>query len=73
MKSVKKYPWIDTLYTIGIMLVILGHSHPSDWTLFSGTIFEKIILFIYTFHMPLFFFYFWISIYEFSVIKETWL
>lgn len=46
MKSVKKYPWIDTLYTIGIMLVILGHSHPSDWTLFSGTIFEKIILFI---------------------------
>lgn len=56
MKSVKKYPWIDTLYTIGIMLVILGHSHPSDWTLFSGTIFEKIILFIYTFHMPLFFF-----------------
>lgn len=56
MKSVKKYPWIDTLYTIGTMLVILGHSHPSDWTLFSGTIFEKVILFIYTFHMPLFFF-----------------
>lgn len=56
MKSVKKYPWIDTLYTIGIMLVIFGHSHPSDWILFSGTIFEKIILFIYTFHMPLFFF-----------------
>lgn len=51
MKSVKKYPWIDTLYTIGIMLVILGHSHPSDWTLFSGTIFEKVILFIYKLYM----------------------
>lgn len=51
MKSVKKYPWIDTLYTIGTMLVILGHSHPSDWTLFSGTIFEKVILFIYKLYM----------------------
>lgn len=64
MKSVKKYPWIDTLYTIGIMLVILGHSHPSDWTLFSGTIFEKVILFIYIPYAFLLF-YFRISIYEF--------
>lgn len=42
MKSVKRYPWIDVLYTIGIVLVILGHSHPSDWTVFNGTIFEKL-------------------------------
>lgn len=56
MKSVKRYPWIDVLYTIGIVLVILGHSHPSDWTVFNGTIFEKLIIFIYIFHMPLFFF-----------------
>lgn len=56
MKYAKRYPWIDVLYTIGIILVILGHSHPSDWAVFSGTIFEKIIIYIYTFHMPLFFF-----------------
>ncbi|MEJ8787506.1 acyltransferase family protein [Dorea sp. ICN-14282] len=56
MKTVKRYPWIDVLYTIGITLVIFGHSHPSDWSVFSGTIFEKLIIFIYTFHMPLFFF-----------------
>ncbi len=56
MKTGKRYPWIDVLYSIGIILVIFGHSHPSDWSVFSGTIFEKLIIFIYTFHMPLFFF-----------------
>lgn len=56
MKTGKKYPWMDVLYTIGITLVIIGHSHPSDWSVFSGSIFEKLIIFIYTFHMPLFFF-----------------
>lgn len=56
MKTVKRYPWIDILYSIGIILVIFGHSHPSDWSVFSGTFFEKLIIFIYTFHMPLFFF-----------------
>ncbi len=47
---------IDGLYFIGIFLVILGHSHPSDWSLFHGSFYETIIVFIYIFHMPLFFF-----------------
>ncbi|MBR2809845.1 MAG: acyltransferase family protein [Solobacterium sp.] len=52
----KYYQEIDALYTIGIVLVIFGHSHPSDWSLFAGSGFEKAILFVYAFHMPLFFF-----------------
>ena len=52
----KRYHEIDNLYIIGILLVILGHSHSSNWTAFSGTVLEKTIEFIYTFHMPLFFF-----------------
>ena len=47
---------IDTLYTIGIFLVLIGHSHPNDWSLFDGTFYVNIIAFIYTFHMALFFF-----------------
>ena len=42
---------IDMLYALGTLLVILGHSHPNDWSTFPG----KWIEFIYTFHMPLFF------------------
>lgn len=56
MSSVKRYPYIDNLYTIGTLFVLLGHSHSSDWSTFSGTLLEKAIVFIYTFHMPLFFF-----------------
>lgn len=56
MSSVKRCSYIDNLYTIGTVLVLVGHSHSSDWSTFSGTIFEKIVIFIYTFHMPLFFF-----------------
>lgn len=52
----KRWKEIDVLYTIGIILVLIGHSHSSDWSTFRGTILEKAILFIYTFHMPLFFF-----------------
>ena len=52
----KRWKEIDVLYTIGIILVLIGHSHSSDWSSFRGTILEKAILFIYTFHMPLFFF-----------------
>ena len=51
----KHYTEIDHLYTIGIVLVILGHSHSSDWDTFSGTILETALEFLYTFHMPLFF------------------
>lgn len=51
----KHYTEIDHLYTIGVVLVILGHSHSSDWDTFSGTILETALEFLYTFHMPLFF------------------
>ena len=47
---------IDALYTIGIFLVLIGHSHPSDWSLFENTLYVDVIAFIYTFHMALFFF-----------------
>lgn len=47
---------VDFLYALGIVLVIIGHSHPSDWSLFSDTIFCPVLGFIYMFHMPLFFF-----------------
>lgn len=46
---------IDVLYAVGVLLVILGHSHSSDWSTFKNTSLEHIILFIYTFHMALFF------------------
>ncbi len=42
---------ISLLYTIGVLLTILGHSHPNDWTTFPAQPVE----FIYSFHMPLFF------------------
>ena len=47
---------IDVLYFLGILLVLIGHSHSSDWSQFENTILERIIYFIYMFHMPLFFF-----------------
>lgn len=52
----KRLKEVDILYTLGTLLVVLGHSHSSDWSQISGTLFENIIIFIYTFHMPLFFF-----------------
>lgn len=52
----RRWKEIDVLYTIGIILVLIGHSHSSDWSTFQGTVLHKAILFIYTFHMPLFFF-----------------
>ena len=50
----KRYIEINALYTIGIILVLVGHSHSSDRS-YAGTVLESIIAFIYTFHMPLFF------------------
>lgn len=54
--SRKRYSYIDVLYSIGTLLVVFGHSHSSDWSTFQGTILESLIAFVYTFHMPLFFF-----------------
>ena len=51
----RHYEEIDILYAIGIVLVLIGHSHSSDWSRFSGTVLETLIHVIYTFHMPLFF------------------
>lgn len=56
MNLSKRYPKIDVLYTLGILLVLFGHSHSSDWNTFEGTILQSAIEFVYTFHMPLFFF-----------------
>ena len=48
----KRFREIDVLYALGALLVILGHSHPNDWSTFPG----EWVRFIYYFHMPLFFF-----------------
>ena len=42
-------------YFIGIILVIWGHSHPLDSS-WWGTWYSRLNGFIYTFHMPLYFF-----------------
>lgn len=52
----RKWNQIDTLYAIGTILVILGHSHSSNWVSFTGTVLELVITFVYVFHMPLFIF-----------------
>ena len=46
---------IDALYAIGIILVLIGHSHSSSANL-DGTVYQKCMHWIYTFHMPLFYF-----------------
>lgn len=56
MINLKRFNQIDVIYTIGTLLVLLGHSHYSDWNLVYGTPMDAIINFIYVFHMPLFFF-----------------
>ena len=67
----KRVPQIDALYTIGIILAVLGHSHPSDWTLFARTPYETLIVFIYTFHMPLFFFLAGFTFYRSKRLTQT--
>ena len=52
----KRLKEIDFLYALGTILVIFGHSHSSDWSRIAGTPYEYVNNFIYTFHMPLFFF-----------------
>lgn len=51
----KRIRYIDVLYVIGILLVVWGHSHPIDES-WHGTWYSHLNGFIYTFHMPLFFF-----------------
>lgn len=46
---------INILYTIGTLLAVLGHSHPNSGFGYEGSLLNQIIIFIYTFHMPLFF------------------
>ena len=52
----RRWKEIDCLYAIGFILVLIGHSHPSDWSSFEGSVLRRVVLFVYTFHMPLFFF-----------------
>ena len=56
MKQARRWPQIDFLYALGILLVLIGHSHSSDWSVFKGTVLQETIGFLYIFHMPLFFF-----------------
>jgi fucose 4-O-acetylase-like acetyltransferase len=53
--TAKRIKEVDVLYSIGVILAVFGHSHPIDWNVFNGTLFYHTIVFIYTFHMPLFF------------------
>lgn len=55
MEKASKLKFISYAYAIGAILVVLGHSTPtgvSDMPL----VVDKIRTFIYSFHMPLFFF-----------------
>lgn len=51
----RHFRYIDMAYFIGIILVIWGHSHPLDSS-WWGTWYSRLNGFIYTFHMPLYFF-----------------
>lgn len=51
----KRFKYIDVLYVIGILLVVWGHSHPIDSSWY-GTWYSHLNAFVYTFHMPMFFF-----------------
>lgn len=51
----KHFRYIDMVYFIGIILVVWGHSHPLDSS-WWGTWYSDLNGFIYTFHMPLYFF-----------------
>ena len=56
LQQTKRIKEIDFLYALGAILVILGHSHSTDWSRFGGTPYQTFIVFLYSFHMPLFFF-----------------
>lgn len=46
---------VKVLYALGLLLVVIGHSHSSNWDTFNHTFLKPLIYAIYTFHMPLFF------------------
>ncbi len=50
----RRFREIDALYALGILLVLIGHSHSSDGS-YGNTVLHDAVTFIYTFHMPLFF------------------
>ena len=56
MEQKKHWPQVETLYVLGILLVLIGHSHSSDRSAYEGTVLFSAVFFIYTFHMALFFF-----------------
>ena len=44
--SKKRLMVIDNLYALGVILVVLGHSHSSNWSTFEGTVLNWAITFI---------------------------
>lgn len=55
LKTATKRNDINILYTIGTILAVFGHSRPNAGFGYEGSVLNQIIIFIYTFHMPLFF------------------
>ena len=55
IKTAAKRNDINILYSIGTILAVFGHSRPNTGFGYEGSILNQIIIFIYTFHMPLFF------------------
>ena len=54
----KYYTWINIARGIGMILVVLGHAADDTWIRSENNnyIAKFVIDFIYSFHMPLFFF-----------------
>ena len=53
-KEEKRISYIAQAQLIGCLLVVLGHSIPLNWNV--PNLIYNTDVFIYTFHMPLFFF-----------------
>jgi surface polysaccharide O-acyltransferase-like enzyme len=54
MLNTVKVNWMTLLQTVAIFLVVVGHSVPGDNLHDMPSIFAKVSIFIYSFHMPLF-------------------
>ena len=55
LKTTAKRNDINILYSIGVILAVFGHSRPNAGFGYEGSILNQIVIFIYNFHMPLFF------------------
>lgn len=56
--SIKYYKWVNTARGIGMFLVVLGHAISDTMLKTDGSfVAQSMFDFIYSFHMPLFFFF----------------